>query len=47
MTSGEIGTGFNPDSQYIEILCIYSQYLNILFFALPGNGVFVKFSFCV
>ena len=43
MTSREIGTGITCDSQYfeiynshyIEILCIYSQYLNILFFAGP------------
>ena len=39
-TSEEIGTGLTCDSQYfevynsqyIEILCIYSQYLNIRFF---------------
>ena len=43
MTSVEIGTGHNCDfqyfeiynSQYIEILGIYSQYLNIRFFSLP------------
>ena len=43
MTSGEIGTGLTCDPQYYEIynsqynemVCIYSQYLNILFFALP------------
>ena len=49
MTSGEIGTGLTCDSQYfeiynsqyihdIEILCIYSQHLNILFFSLPVYG---------
>ena len=45
MTFGEIGTGLTCDSQYYEIykshyteiLCIYKQYLNILFFALPVN----------
>ena len=45
MTSGEIGTGLTCDSQYfeiynsqyIEILCVYSQYLNIRFFPLSDN----------
>ena len=47
MTSREISTGLTCDAQYFEIyncqyikiLCIYSQYLNILFFAVPANCV--------
>ena len=43
MNSGEISTGLTRDSQYIKIynfqyikiLCIYSQYLNIRIFPIP------------
>ena len=46
ITSRETGTGLTCDSQYfekynsqyIETLCIYSQYLYIPFFALPDRG---------
>ena len=48
MTSVAIGTRFTLDSQYFEIynsqyietFCIYSQYVNILFFALPVKDLY-------